>query len=69
MSKIVNITSQTEKREKLENILKQIGKIKDTLADVIAEYEAENADNETLDMLTEALDALEDASDAVDDTL
>ena len=62
MSKIVNIKIQTEKKEKIQKIFNSIEEIKDTLADMISEFDEENiTEEQTLDALTEALDALEDA--------
>ena len=66
MSKIVNIKIQTEKKEKIQKIFNSIEEIKDTLADMISEFDEENTTEEqTLDALTEALDALEDASEVI----
>lgn len=70
MSKIVNIKIQTEKKEKIQKIFNSIEKIKDTLADMISEFDEENiTEEQTLDALTEALDALEDASEVIADVL
>ena len=70
MSKIVNIKIQTEKKEKIQKICNSIEEIKDTLADMISEFDEENTTEEqTLDALTEALDALEDASEVIADVL
>ena len=70
MSKIVNIKIQTEKKEKIQKIFNSIEEIKDTLADMISEYDEENTTEEQmLDALTEALDALEDASEVIADVL
>ena len=70
MSKIVNIKTQTEKKEKIQKIFNSIEEIKDTLADMISEFDEENTTEEqTLDALTEALDALEDASEVIADVL
>ena len=70
MSKIVNIKIQTEKKEKIQKIFTSIEEIKDTLADMISEFDEENTTEEqTLDALTEALDALEDASEVIADVL
>ena len=70
MSKIVNIKIQTEKHEKIQKIFNSIEEIKDTLADMISEFDEENTTEEqTLDALTEALDALEDASEVIADVL
>ena len=66
MSKIVNIKIQTEKKEKIQKIFNSIEEIKDTLADMISEFDEENiTEEQTLDALTEALDALEDASEVL----
>ncbi len=70
MSKIVNIKIQTEKKEKIQKIFNSIEEIKDTLADMISEFDEENiTEEQTLDALTEALDALEDASEVIADVL
>ena len=70
MSKIVNIKIQTEKKEKIQKIFNSIEEIKDTLADMISEFDEENiTEEQTLDDLTEALDALEDASEVIADVL
>ena len=70
MSKIVNLKIQTEKKEKIQKIFNSIEEIKDTLADMISEFDEENTTEEqTLDALTEALDALEDASEVIADVL
>ena len=70
MSKIVNITIQTEKKEKIQKIFSSIEEIKDTLADMISEFDKKNTTEEQiLDALTEALDALEDASEVIADVL
>ena len=70
MSKIVNIKIQTEKKEKIQKIFNSIEEIKDTLADMISEFDEENiTEEQTLDTLTEALDALEDASEVIADVL
>ena len=70
MSKIVHIKIQTEKKEKIQKNLNSIEEIKDTLADMISEFDEENTTEEqTLDALTEALDALEDASEVIADVL
>ena len=70
MSKIVNIKIQTEKKKKIQKIFNSIEEIKDTLADMISEFDEDNTTEEqTLDALTEALDALEDASEVIADVL
>ena len=61
---------QTEKKEKIQKIFNSIEEIKDTLADMISEFDEENTTEEQmLDALTEALDALEDASEVIADVL
>ena len=42
MSKIVNIKIQTEKKEKIQKIFNSIEEIKDTLADMISEFDEKN---------------------------
>lgn len=49
--------------------LKGIGSFIDALAEIVDEYEAEDAGSKKLDTLTEALDALEDAFDAVNEVV
>ena len=41
MSKIVNIKIQTEKKEKIQKIFNSIEEIKDTLADMISEFDVQ----------------------------
>lgn len=67
MSKVVDITAASSKEDKLKNVIASLEEIKDTLVDVIDEYEAEDESSDKLDLLTEALDALEDAYDALND--
>lgn len=68
MDKTINI-KPAAKKEKLQRIADDLELMKDALADVLDEYEADNADSEKLDTLTEALDALEDAFDALNDVV
>ena len=58
MTKIRNFTEE-ETPKNLEEIRKQLKKLKDQLAEALAEYE--DKDEARADRLTEALDALEDA--------
>ena len=67
MSKLIHIPPLALKEEKLQDIADHIEDLKKALADILDEYESEEADSETLDTLTEALDALEDAFDAVNE--
>ena len=68
MDKKINF-EPAAKKEKLQGIADDLEQLKDALADVLDEYEADNADSEKLDTLTEALDALEDAFDALNDVV
>lgn len=67
MSKVVDITASSSKESKLKSVITSMEEIKDTLVDVIDEYDAEDESSDKLDLLTEALDALEDAYDALND--
>lgn len=69
MGKIVNIASLEAKEDKLQHIADYMGELKTALAELIEEYDSDNADEEKIDTLTEALDALEDAYDAVNDVV
>ena len=69
MGKITEIALMALKEDKLEQISEQLEELKNTLADVIEEYEADGEPPQTLDSLTEALDALEDASEIITDTV
>ena len=62
MSKIVNINSTSTKEEQLKDMITSIQQVKDSLVNILDEYEEEGE-------VTEALDALEDAYDAVNDVL
>ena len=67
MAKIVNISS-SNKEEKLKEIASALKALKDTLVDVLDEYESDG-ESDQADTLTEALDALEDASDVLAEVL
>lgn len=68
MNKIVNINSTSTKEEQLKDLIASIRQVKDSLVDILDEYE-EAGESDQADTLTEALDALEDAYDAVNDVL
>lgn len=68
MSKIVNINSTSTKEEELKGLITSIQQVKDSLVNILDEYE-EEGEVDKADTLTEALDALEDAYDAVNDVL
>lgn len=65
MSKIVNINSTSTKEEQLKDLITSIQQVKDSLVNILDEYEEDGE----ADTLTEALDALEDAYDVVNDVL
>ena len=66
---LVNIDGCTTKEDKLERILDYLGDLKDALAEVVDMFEAEEAPEQTVDMLTGALDAVEDAHDVIMDAI
>lgn len=69
MNKIIKIAPLAGKEDKLRDIAEHIKAVKNTLAEVVEEYEADGASTEKIDALTEALDALEDAFEAVDEVV
>ena len=68
MSKIVNINSTSTKEEQLKGLITSIQQVKDSLVNILDEYE-EAGEVDKADTLTEELDALEDAYDVVNDVL
>jgi len=62
---LIDIAPLTTKEEKLNQLLDYLEEIKDAFAEIVEEYEAEDASEETVDLLTGALDAVEDAHDIV----
>ena len=66
---LVNIDGCTTKEDKLERILDYLGDLKDALVEVVDMFEAEEAPEQTVDMLTGALDAVEDAYDVIMDAI
>ncbi len=69
MSKIVKLTSVTEREEKLNEIYENMEELKNQLAVLIDEYEEEETGSRKADTLIEALDALEDAAEIMQDVL
>lgn len=67
MGKVVKISSEKGKEERLKEILDNLEAVKNDLAELLEEYDKEG--NEKTDVLTEALDALEDAHDIVNDVV
>ena len=65
MRKIVNINTTSTKEEQLKDLITSIQQVKDSLVNILDEYEEDGE----ADTLTEALDALEDAYDVVNDVL
>ena len=65
MSKIVNINSTSTKEEQLKDLITSIQQVKDSLVNILDEYE-EDGEADKADTLT---DALEDAYDVVNDVL
>ena len=69
MSKIVKLTSATEREEKLNEIYENMEELKNQFAALIDQYEEEESGSRKVDTLIEALDALEDAAEAMQDVL
>ncbi len=66
---LIEMVDQVSKEEKLNRILDYLEELKNVLADVVQEYEEEEAPEETVDLLTGALDAVEDAHDVILDVI
>lgn len=69
MSKIVKLSSATERERKLNEIYENMEELKNQFAALIDEYEEEESCSRKVDTLIEALDALEDAAEAMQDVL
>lgn len=69
MSKIVKLSSATEREKKLNEIYENMEELKNQFTALIDEYEEEESGSRTVDTLIEALDALEDAAEAMQDVL
>ena len=69
MSKIVKLSSATEREKKLNEIYENMEELKKQFTALIDEYEEEESGSRTVDTLIEALDALEDAAEAMQDVL
>ena len=69
MSKIVKLSSATEREKKLNEIYESMEELKNQFAALIDEYEEEESGSRKVDTLIEALDALEDAAEAMQDVL
>lgn len=69
MSKIVKLSSTTEREKKLNEIYENMEELKNQFTALIDEYEEEESGSRKVDTLIEALDALEDAAEAMQDVL
>lgn len=69
MSKIVKLSSATEREKKLNEIYENMEELKNQFAALIDEYEEEESGSRKVDTLIEALDALENAAEAMQDVL
>lgn len=69
MSKIVNLSSMSERKEKLNELYENLEELKNQFSGLIDEYEEEESGSRNVDTLIEALDALEDAAEAITDVL
>lgn len=67
MGKVIKISSEKGREEKLKKILEHLEAVKNDLAELLEEYDRE--EDEKTDILTEALDALEDAHDIVNEAV
>ena len=67
MGKVIKLSSEKGKEERLKEILDNLEEVKNNLAELLEEYDKE--ENEKTDVLTEALYALEDAHDIVNDVV
>lgn len=68
MTKILSMKKGT-KEERLQEISKAFEELKEKFSEVVDEYEAENADGRTVDLLYEALAAVDDTIDGINDVL
>lgn len=69
MGQLINIAPLADKETKLKDVLDYLEEIKNSLAEIIEEYEDDNNGTGKADTLTDALDALEDAFDAINDVV
>ena len=63
MSNIVNLSSVSERKGKLNKLYENLEELKNQFSEIIDEYEEEESGNRDVDTLIEALDALEDAAE------
>ena len=69
MSKIVKLSSATEREKKLNEIYENMEELKNQFTALIDEYEEEESGSRKVDTLIEALDARDDAAEAMQDVL
>lgn len=65
----IDIAPLAPKEEKLQDIADYLDQLKDKFADLVEEYDEEEADPKEIDALTEALDAFEDSYDSINEVL
>ena len=69
MSNIVNRSSVSERKGKLNKLYENLEELKTQFSDIIDDYEEEESGSRDVDTLIEALDALEDAAETIADVL
>ena len=69
MSNIVNLSSVSERKVKLNKLYENLEELKNQFSEIIDEYEEEESGNRDVNTLIEALDALEDAAETIADVL
>lgn len=68
MSKIISM-KKNAKEERLQELAEEFESLKERFAEVVDEYEAEDADGRSVDFLYEALAAVDDVIDAINEVL
>ena len=69
MSDIVNLSSVSERKVKLNKLYENLEELKNQFSEIIDKYEEEESGSRDVDTLIEALDALEDAAETIADVL
>lgn len=62
-------TEKMTKEDKLKAILTRMEELKEDFAEVTDEYDADYADDQTMNLLTEAAGAIDDAIDCIYDAM
>ncbi len=65
MTKIVKLSSATEREEKLKEFYEKMEELKNEFTEIVDLYEETESGSRNTDMLIEALDALEDAAEVI----